>query len=135
MTETTTTETLHDLKAELSGIGSRIERAAAEDDVVGWMELRMRADALPLLIRDARTAPFREQLARLDAEMDGLVEEREKALWEEPPPAPPGMRGTVTSHMMRQRLLDGINARESQASRERRTVLERIAKIESGVDA
>lgn len=133
--EATTTETLHDLKAELSGIRSRVEQAAAADDVVSWMEARMREDALPLLLRAARTAPLKERLARLDAEMDRLVEEREKAMWEEPPPAPASMRGTVTKHMRRQRILDGLAARESQASRERRDVLKAIESIEAGEEA
>lgn len=123
------------LGAEQAGLRARIERAAADDDVVGWMELRMRADALPLLIRAARSAPLRERLARLEAELDGLVGEREKAMWEEPPPAPPGMRGTVTVHMRRQRILDGINGRERRASEERRKLLAQVSEIEAGEEA
>ena len=132
----TGTETnVDELRGELAGIGARIERAAAEDDVVGWMELRMRADALPLLIRDAQAKPLREKLERLDAESDRLIEERERALIEEPPAAPAEMRGTVTPHMMRAQVLDGINRRESSVGRDRRGVLERIAKIEAGEEA
>jgi len=45
------------------------------------------------------------------------------------------MRGTITVHMRRQRILDGINRREGQASRERRDVLAQLAALEGGEDA
>lgn len=132
---TTTTKSVEELKSELARIGALVELAAVREDVLEFDRLTMRERALPLLIRRARTAPHRERLERLDAELDGLVEDRGRAMTEEPPEAPAAMQGTVTPHMVRQRLLDGINRLEAQASTERRTVLERIAKIESGVDA
>lgn len=119
------------LLAEQSGIRAKIERAALEEDTVSWLELRMRADGLPRLIKDARTAPLRERLTRLEEELDALVAERERALSEEPPAAPVGMRG-ITVHMRRAQVLEGVNGRERQASQERKEVLAQMAAIEGG---
>lgn len=130
--EATKTETLAELLAEQTGIGEKVERAAVEEDTVSWIEARMRADALPALIREARSAPLRARLARLDVEAERLVEERDRALVEEPPAAPAQMRGTVTPHMMRAQVLDGINRREGNVARERREVLAQIAAMEDG---
>lgn len=114
------TEDAADLRAELEDIGRLVEEAAVDEDVVEFSRLVMRERALPRLIREARTAPLREQLARLEEEAEGLVAERDRALVEEPPPAPAMMRNTVTPAMMRAQILDGINRRESAVARERR---------------
>jgi len=123
------------LRDELEGIGRLVEEAAAREDVLEFDRLTMRERALPKLIRDARIAPLRDRLRRVEAELDALVEERRRALDEEPPEAPAAMHGTVTPLMMRQRVLDGIASRERAASQERRELLAKIAEIESGEDA
>jgi uncharacterized small protein (DUF1192 family) len=126
----TTRNNVDELRAELAALGARIERAAAEEDTVSWLELRMRGDALPMLIREARARPLKERLGRLDDELMRLVSERERLMAEEPPEPPASMRGTISKQMMRQRLLDEINGREGRASAERREALNRIAAIE-----
>lgn len=129
---TDTATNVEALQLELAGIGARIERAAADDDVVSWMELRMRADALPLLIRDARTAPLKDRLARLEAEIDAAVEELERAQDEPYPEVPPHMKGRVTAGQLHQARLQSIAGRQREASRERREVLRKIEEIEQG---
>ncbi len=135
METTNRRQTVDELRDELAGIGARIERAAAEEDAVGWMELRMRADALPRLIRDARLRPLEERLRRLDGELEALADERERVMTSEPPEPPASSHGAITKPMMRQRLLEGIHRRERSAIRERRETLDAIAAIEGGEGA
>lgn len=132
MTTNLTTVSVDELRAELAGIGARVERAAAADDVVGWMEARMRADALPLLVREARTAPLRDRLARVEAEIDAAVEELRRAQDEPYPEVPHHMRGQVSAGQLHQSRLQNIAGRQAEASRDRRRLLAQIADVEAG---
>lgn len=130
MTETAHTTT--GLERELLDLPRQIQEAAADGDKERWEALRMRLDALPEYIRRQRLEPLRAQLDRLEEELDGLVEQRQRAMTEDPPSAPASMHGTITVHMRRQRILDGVAARERQASDERRKLRARISEIEAG---
>jgi chromosome segregation ATPase len=113
---------------ELRSIVARIEDAAVDGDAGEWLRLSMRRDALPRLITEAKAAPIRAEIARLEAELEDLEEQRKAALREKPE-VPPHQRGTVTPMMVRNSKLGGIVARLSAVGREldeRRQELEQI---------
>jgi hypothetical protein len=116
------------LVEELAKIDALIEAAAVGDDMEAFIRLQMRERAIPLLIREAKARPIREQVARLEAELEEIEHSRQAALREEPE-VPAAMRGSVTVPMLKNRKLSGISAQAMRVGRDldqARRELERI---------
>ena len=118
------------LLTEQSGIWAKVERAAVEEDMGSWLDHRMRADALPRLIKEARARPLKERLASVEAELDAAVEELERAQHEPHPEVPPHLRGGVSPVQLHQARLQNIAGRQASAGKDRRRLLAQIAEIE-----
>lgn len=130
MMTTDTATNVDALLAEQSGIRAKIERAAVEGDTAAWLEHRMRADALPRLIKNARSGPLKARLERLDKEIDATVEELERAQHEPHPEVPPHLRGGVSPVQLHQARLQSIAGRQASAGKDRKELLARLAEIE-----
>lgn len=125
-----TTVTVEELLHEESLIGVRIEEAASREDTQEWIKLSMRRDALPSMIDGLRAQPIREEIGRLEAELEALEQERLRVLNEEHE-VPDAMRGSVTAVMVKNRKLSGIASRSARVGKEldlRQTELENLTR-------
>ncbi len=126
-----TGESVEVLEAELAGIGAEIEEAAVLEAASEWLRLSQRKDALPALIREAKAAPLRREVERLERELEALDQEMRRARQGPPPPVPEAMRGSVTPAMVRNQRIGGITAQASRAGKELVAAREQLARIES----
>ncbi len=119
------------LQQELARIEGLVEEAAVDEDVSEWIRLAMRHDALPAPIRQAKTAPIRQEVERLEEELAELDEELRQAQ-EGPLPEDAPRTFGVTATMMRSRRIEGIAARSSSLSKELRQARRQLAETEAG---
>lgn len=119
------------LEYELRRIDELIEAAAVEKDVPEWTKLRMRRDALPRLMAEAKAAPIHEQIARLQEELEDLERDRQRTLEEPAPVVPDSQRGSVTGLMLRNGKLSGIAAQMSRVGRELDQCRRALVRVES----
>ncbi len=126
------TERIELLEEELRRIGAEIEEAATAGDAGEWIRLGMRRDALPRLIREAKAEPIREEVERLEAELEAADREMVRAREEPPPEVPAMLRGQQTPALLRNARLGGIRARQSAACRELAAARATLAEIEGG---
>ncbi len=117
------------LEDELRGIDGLIETAAVDEDFVEWSRLAMRRDALPALLREARSRPLKAEIRRLEDELAGLDEELLQAREGPPPEVPEGARDRITQEMAKNARIGGISAELGRVGgrlKEKRRELEEI---------
>lgn len=120
---------IEQLEAELAGLNALIEAAAVQQDGEEYVRLSMRRSALPYLLREAKVAPIRDDIRRLEEVAANLETERQRIQTEPPPEVPPGRRGHITPVMVKNARLKGVIDQQSSISRElkeKRRELEQI---------
>lgn len=91
----------------------------------------MRRDALPALIRQAKTLPIRQEVERPEAVLAELDEEMRQAQ-EGPLPDLPARTFGVTPMMVRSGRIDSIQTRTSSLSKELKRARRQLVEIEAG---
>ena len=119
------------LQQELRGLDAQIEAASVAEDEGAYVRAMMRRTALPVLIREARMAPFCRQIERMEHELRALEEEAQSVQEAPLPVVPPGQRGHVTPVMLRNAELGDVNDRASRVGRELRAKRGELRRIET----
>lgn len=124
------TEKIEQLVEEYNRLDEEIATAAVAEDATEWIRLRMRKDALPSMIAEAKARPIRKEVQRLEEELERLESERQAALAAPLPQVPAAQRGTVTGLMRRNQELSGITSRTSMVGKELDERRRQLAQIE-----
>ena len=93
-----TTDNVEAMMEELRALDREIEAAALAGDAEGFVRLQMRRAALPYHIREAKVAPIRREIGRLEDELAALEDEARRAREE---PEPRSRRGCVARRRRR----------------------------------
>ena len=95
-----------------------IVAAAVSGDSQKWARLRMRKDALPILVAEQRTKPTRERIKQLQSKLKEIEQRREETLQWEPEVTQEMRNRGVTAHMARNRRLQMLAQQESRISKQ-----------------
>lgn len=124
-------EEVEKLEREAREIGRLIGGAAVAEDAGEFLRLQMRKAALSHYIREAKAAPVRAQIARLEEELEGLGAESERIREEAAPTVPASQRGHLTPTMLRNRRLVGVGERGNAVGGEVKKLRKVLAQIEA----
>ncbi len=121
---------IEQLERELGRLDERAEEAALEEDAGEFLRLAMRRVAIPALIREARAAPVRREIERLEEELAALEAESKHVREQPQPTVPAGRRQHVTPAMLRNAELGSITARAIRLGGELKAKQQELAQIE-----